>query len=169
MPRERFSLEECRLGGSRPSSALQRAIAAETIRRTRPWERSTGARTVRGKAVSSLNAYSGWQKTVESDSPDYEIQCQQLREAIAQLQELAPKHSFKGVIEECEVCLKIVIQANLKDGVDGEDHWLTAKVKFRITLLVKGRPSDFELAKPICEGMKQKAHDAIAAVLKNFE
>jgi hypothetical protein len=34
----------------------QRAKQAENCRRTRPWATSTGARTLRGKAVSRLNA-----------------------------------------------------------------------------------------------------------------
>ncbi|MDX2213766.1 MAG: hypothetical protein SFY66_10820 [Oculatellaceae cyanobacterium bins.114] len=169
MPRERFTTEECRRGGQHPASELQRAIATQTIRRTKPWEQSTGAKTIKGKFHSSLNAYSGWHKTVESSSLDYESECQKLRSAVAELQKLAPKHCFKGVIQGCEVSLKVVIQANLKDGVDGRDHWLTAKVKAQINLAVRGHSDKFELAKPICEEMKRKAHEAIATILERFQ
>lgn len=37
----------------------QRAQQSEKIRQWQPWARSTGARTAKGKAVSSRNAYKG--------------------------------------------------------------------------------------------------------------
>ena len=37
----------------------RRARQAELIRQTRPWESSTGPRTVPGKAISARNAYKG--------------------------------------------------------------------------------------------------------------
>ena len=37
----------------------RRAKQAETIRRTKPWSKSTGPRTEAGKAISARNAYSG--------------------------------------------------------------------------------------------------------------
>jgi hypothetical protein len=37
----------------------RRAKQAAVIRRTRPWEKSTGPRTEAGKAASSRNAYAG--------------------------------------------------------------------------------------------------------------
>jgi hypothetical protein len=36
-----------------------RAGQAQAIRRWKPWERSTGPRSVEGKTTSSLNAYEG--------------------------------------------------------------------------------------------------------------
>jgi hypothetical protein len=43
-------------------SQRRRARQAEAIRRWRPWERSTGPRTVEGKARSSRNADKGGQR-----------------------------------------------------------------------------------------------------------
>ncbi len=37
----------------------RRARQAETIRRTKPWEKSTGPKTEAGKAISARNAYAG--------------------------------------------------------------------------------------------------------------
>ncbi len=37
----------------------RRARQAELIRKTKPWEKSTGPRTEAGKAISSRNAYAG--------------------------------------------------------------------------------------------------------------
>ena len=37
----------------------ERAKQSELIQRWRPWDKSTGAKTIEGKAVSSRNAYKG--------------------------------------------------------------------------------------------------------------
>jgi hypothetical protein len=42
----------------------QRAKQAELIRKWRPWELSSGAKTLEGKAVSSRNAYRGGLRVV---------------------------------------------------------------------------------------------------------
>lgn len=43
----------------------QRAKQAELIRKNRIWEHSTGAKTKKGKAVSSMNAYKGGARAKE--------------------------------------------------------------------------------------------------------
>lgn len=44
---------------ARKWTAEQRAQQAEKIRQWQPWQNSTGAKTVEGKASSSRNAYKG--------------------------------------------------------------------------------------------------------------
>ena len=44
---------------ARKWTAEQRAQQAEKIRQWQPWQHSTGARTIEGKAIASRNAFKG--------------------------------------------------------------------------------------------------------------
>ena len=44
---------------ARKWTAEQRAQQAEKIRQWQPWQHSTGARTLEGKAIASHNAFKG--------------------------------------------------------------------------------------------------------------
>lgn len=44
---------------ARKWTAEQRAQQAEKIRQWQPWNNSTGARTIEGKAIASRNAFKG--------------------------------------------------------------------------------------------------------------
>ena len=44
---------------ARKWTAEQRAQQAEKIRQWQPWQHSTGARTLKGKAIASHNAFKG--------------------------------------------------------------------------------------------------------------
>lgn len=46
-------------GGQCPASEFQKTVARETILKTQPWKKSTGAKSKRGKGVSSQNASKG--------------------------------------------------------------------------------------------------------------
>ena len=43
-------------------TAAERQQQAELIRQWQPWQHSTGARTIEGKAIASRNAYKGGER-----------------------------------------------------------------------------------------------------------
>lgn len=53
--KQQIEREKKARGGRYPNSFRQKAVAAETIRETRPWEKSTGPTSPAGKARSSRN------------------------------------------------------------------------------------------------------------------
>jgi hypothetical protein len=90
-----------------PASDHQKSVARETILATRPWEKSTGPITARGKGISSQNArkaqgaYSLKRIIKSWEVEHFAAQCQQMDERLAQIE------------AECEVLRSY----NCHDGV----------------------------------------------------
>lgn len=83
----------------------RRAKQADIIAQTRPWEKATGPRTERGKAISCRNAYTGAaEASAVYRAVQVEARAQALRcaERLAQrLQQMEPYNSESSLDEEC--------------------------------------------------------------------
>ena len=103
-------------GGRAAASALQKRIAAETIVQSKPWERSSGAKSEFGKAITSQNAFQATAKwrIREKDVADFAVELARIEGMLAQLEVIAEKHTFRAK----RASLKVVISQSLRTGSD---------------------------------------------------
>ncbi len=79
-------------GGKHPASDRQKQIASQTIRRVKPWQKSTGPSTPAGKFVASLNVrpkpgrFTLSRLLDSRTAPDFEAECRRVDGLIEQVQ-----------------------------------------------------------------------------------
>jgi hypothetical protein len=83
-----FPKEAARRGGRHPNSDRQKAIARETIKKVKPWQKSTGPKSAIGKIVARYNSLQlgAYSRFVKGSGEAFETECLEVEQAIAMLE-----------------------------------------------------------------------------------
>lgn len=111
-------------GEKRPATPGQRASARRWALKNKPWLKSSGPRTPKGKSISAWNAHqSFFKRTVKlTEVADFERECEVVERLIALLRltlEVTPDIQFEMTI-------------NRRAVSDEAEHWICFLVKIQI-------------------------------------